>query len=305
MATKAGYAALAKRAESLGFDMLAVSDHVVIPSKIDSTYPYTVDGRYPGREECLEQLAILATLAALTTKPRLLTSIMVIPHRPAVFAAKALASIDVLSEGRLVLGCGTGWMEEEFRALGAPPIAERGRVTDEYLAAFRELWTGDDPRFDGTYVKFSNITFLPKPVQKPGPPIWIGGESGPALRRTAAHGDGWYPIGDNPKFPLDTLARYKDGVGRLRAAAEAARRDPAKITLAYWVYTYSPKVREPIGGGGRALFSGEPSVIVDDIRALADIGVKHMVFTLLGATLEQTLANMDRFAADVMARARA
>ena len=304
MATRDGYASLAGRAEALGFDIIAVSDHVVIPSRIDSTYPYTVDGRYPGREECLEQFAILATLAALTRRARLLTSVMVVPHRPPVFAAKALASIDVLSEGRLILGCGTGWMEEEFRALGAPPIAERGRVTDEYIAAYRELWTKDSPRFEGKYVRFSDITFLPKPVQKPSPPIWIGGESGPALRRAAALGDGWYPIGDNPKFPLDTLERYRDGVGRLRARAESVGRDPSAIALAYWVYAYSPKHRDALGGAGRALFSGEPGAIVDDIHALAEIGVRHLVFTLLGPTLDQTLANMDRFANDVMTKAR-
>jgi probable F420-dependent oxidoreductase len=304
MATRAGYAALARRAEELGFDILAVSDHVVIPSRIDSTYPYTLDGHYPGREECLEQLTILATLAALTTRTRLLTSVMVVPHRPAVLAAKALASIDVLSEGRLVLGCGTGWMEEEFRALGAPPLAERGRVTDEYIAAFRELWTKDAPRFDGKYVKFSGITFLPKPVQKPTPPIWIGGESGPALRRAAKLGDGWYPIGDNPRCPLDTLARYRDGVAGLAAAAGSAGRDPKTIDLAYWAYSYSSKRRDALDGGGRALFSGEPKAIVDDIHALAEIGVGHLVFTLLGATLDQTLANMDRFANDVMSKAR-
>jgi probable F420-dependent oxidoreductase len=302
MANRAGYAALARKAEALGFDILAVSDHVVIPRKIGSTYPYTVDGAYPGREDCLEQLTILTTLAALTTRARLLTSVMVVPHRPAVLAAKALASIDVLSDGRLTLGCGTGWMAEEFRILGAPPLEERGRVTDEYIAAFRELWTQDAPRFDGKYVKFADVAFLPKPVQKPGPPIWIGGESAPALRRVARLGDGWYPIGDNPKFPLDTLARYRDGLARLRAVAETAGRDPSTIDLAYWVYAYVPKAREALGGG-RALLCGEPRAVIDDIGSMTELGVRHLVFSLLARTLDETLANMERFAADVMAKA--
>jgi probable F420-dependent oxidoreductase len=301
MATRAGYAALAGKAEALGFDILAVSDHVVIPRRIGSTYPYTVDGLYPGREDCLEQLTILATLAALTTRARLLTSVMVVPHRPAVLAAKMLASIDVISEGRLVVGCGTGWMAEEFRALGAPPHEERGRVTDEYISAFRELWTGDSPRFDGKYVAFADVAFLPKPVQKPAPPIWIGGESAPALRRAARLGDGWYPIGDNPKFPLDTLARYRDGISRLGAAAESAGRDPSTIDLAYWVYAYSPKPREALGGGP-ALLCGEAQAVIDDIARMAELGVRHLVFSLLARTLDETLANMDRFAAEVMAK---
>jgi probable F420-dependent oxidoreductase len=302
MATRSGYAAIAGKAEELGFGILAVSDHIVIPRAIGSTYPYSRDGVYPGTEDCLEQLTILATVAALTTRVRLLTSVMVVPHRPAVLAAKVLASIDVLSGGRLILGCGTGWMEEEFRILGAPPIAERGKVTDEYIAAFRELWTADSPRFDGRHVRFSDIAFLPKPVQKPTPPIWIGGESAPALRRAATLGDGWYPIGNNPKFPLDTLERYRSGVARLRAAAEAAGRDPASLDLAYWVHMYNPRGREALGGG-RALGSGEPGAVVDDIHALAALGVRHLVFSVHGATLDETFARMERFANDVMARA--
>ena len=142
---------------------------------------------------------------------------MVIPHRPAVLAAKQLATIDVLSGGRVTLGIGAGWMKEEFEALGVPPFEQRGKVTDEYIAAFRELWTKDKPKFSGDYVKFDKISFAPKPAQKGGIPIWIGGELGPALRRTAKIGDAWYPIPNNPAFPLDSLARF----GRGRAAAPA------------------------------------------------------------------------------------
>jgi probable F420-dependent oxidoreductase len=304
MATRSGYAAIARRAEELGFGILAVSDHIVIPRAIGSTYPYSRDGVYPGTEDCLEQLTILATLAALTSRVRLLTSVMVVPHRPAVLAAKVLASIDVLSDGRLIVGCGTGWMDEEFRALGAPPHGERGKVTDEYIAAFRELWTAESPSFAGRYVKFSDISFLPRPAQKPSPPIWIGGESGPALRRAATLGDGWYPIGNNPKFPLDTLERYKAGIARLRSAAEAAGRDPASLTLAYWVHMYTPHRREALGGG-RQLCTGEAEAVADDVNALAGLGVGQLVFSVHGPTLDETLARMDRFANDVISRVRA
>ena len=106
-------------------------------------------------------------------------------------------TIDVLSGGRLTLGIGAGWMREEFEAIDAPDFDARGTVTDEYLRAFVELWTKDVPKFDGKHVRFSNIGFQPKPVQKPYPPIWVGGESGPALRRAARFGDAWYPIGTN------------------------------------------------------------------------------------------------------------
>ena len=116
-------------------------------------------------------------------------------------------------------------MSEEFEALGVPPFAERGAVTDEYLDAFRELWTKDDPRFEGRYVKFANIRFEPKPVQKPYPPIWVGGESGPALRRTARIGDGWYPIGTNPQHRLNSMKRLPS---RGRAAAPSDPRSRAR-----------------------------------------------------------------------------
>ena len=205
---------LVRRAEELGFDHLSVSDHLVVPRNIDSRYPYSESGAWPGAAsgECLEQFTLLAWLAAITSRPRLITAVAVIPYRAAMHTAKIAATIDVLSNGRLVLGAGAGWMKEEFEAVGAPPFEDRGRVTDEYLQAFKMLWTEDAPHFEGRHVRFSEITFLPKPVQKPHPPIWIGGESPPALRRTVRYGDVWFPIGNNPHHRLDTVARFKAGV---------------------------------------------------------------------------------------------
>src|SRR6516162_4280046 len=169
---------------------------------------------------------------------KFLTSVMVVPHRPAVLTAKILATIDVMSGGRLIVGVGAGWLEEEFVAIGAPPFAERGTATDEYLMAFRELWTKDKPRFDGRFVKFSDILFAPKPVQKPCPALWIGGESGSAMRRVARIGDGWYPIGANPQHRLDTMARYRAAVERLRKLAADVGRDPASVALAFRVHRH-------------------------------------------------------------------
>ena len=150
-----------------------------MPRDIASRYPYSESGEWAARTagECLDQLAALAFLAACTERLRLLTSVMVVPQRHPVLTAKMLATIDVLSAGRLIVGCGVGWLKEEFEAVGAPDFAERGRVTDEYLDAFKVLWTADDPVYRGQHAQFENIMFLPKPVQKPHPPIWIGGES--------------------------------------------------------------------------------------------------------------------------------
>ena len=215
---------MAKRGEKHGFAYLAIPDHIVVPTIISSRYPYSESGSFPGAAsgDALELFTVMAYLAAVTTRIKLLSSIMVVPHRGAVHSAKILATIDQLSGGRLTVGVGAGWLEEEFEVIGAPPFAERGKVTDEYLAAFKELWTEDQPRFDGKYVQFSDVSFLPKPLQSPHPPIWVGGESEPALRRVIRHGDAWYPVGSNPRYPLNTRERYVGAVKRLHQLARSA-----------------------------------------------------------------------------------
>ena len=194
-------------------------------------YPYSESGEFfgDGPQRRHDQLTAAAFIAAKTSHIRLVLAVLVVPHRPAVLAAKMLATIDVLSGGRLTVGIGAGWLEAEFDAVAMTPFAERGAVTDEYVAAFRALWTETTPRFDGQYVKFDGVLFEPKPVQQPHPPIWVGGESGPSLRRAARLGDAWYPIGSNNRHLLDTLPRYRAGVARLRRFTEEAGRDPAKV----------------------------------------------------------------------------
>src|ERR1700723_3259798 len=147
--------------EAIGYDYCTLSDHVVIPRELEAKYPYSDTGEFPGRAggDRHEQLTAVTFVAAKTSKLRLVTSVMVVPHRPAVLTAKILATIDVLSGGRLTLGIGAGWCREEFEAIGTDPFDERGAVTDEYLLACRELWTNADPHFDGKYVKFANVFF--------------------------------------------------------------------------------------------------------------------------------------------------
>ncbi len=290
--------------EAMGYDYATFSDHVVIPTDIASRYPYTESGEFPAgaRAERHEQLTELTFVAARTSRLRLVTSVMVVPHRPAVLTAKILATIDVLSGGRLILGIGAGWLREEFAAIGAPDFAARGAVTDEYVAAFRELWTSDAPRFAGAHVRFDTILFAPKPVQRPGPPVWVGGESGPALRRTARLGDAWYPIGTNPAHPLDSLARYRAGVARLRRLAAEAGRDPAGIGLAYRGPAFGPDLPARAGDGERRLFSGGAAEIAGDLRALRDLGVGHVDFGFAGGTAQAVLDGMTRFRDDVLSR---
>jgi probable F420-dependent oxidoreductase len=217
-----------------------------------------------------------------------------------VFTAKALATIDVLSQGRVTVGCGAGWMDEEFQALGVPPFAERGKVTDEYLRIFKTLWTEDNPHFEGSYARFQDISFLPKPVQKPHPPLWIGGESPAALRRVVALGDAWYPIGSNPQFPLDSADRYSEALARLREEAGRAKRDPASIELAYWANWYKEGNTKTLDNGQRQLFTGSDAQVAEDIVLFRSLGVRHLLFNFIRATLSESLAAMERFASEVL-----
>src|SRR6201985_3043225 len=225
---------IATEAEMLGFDYVTVSDHVMIPTSIASRYPYSESGEFPSGAGAarLEQLTTAAFIAAATSKLRIVPSVMVVPHRPAVLTAKILATIDYLSKGRLTLGIGAGWCKEEFEVIGAPPFDDRGHVTDEWMMACKELWSKDDPTFDGKYVKSTDVVFTPTPVQK-SIPIWVGGVSGPAMRRTAKYADAWYPIGTNPQFPMDTLARFKAGAAKLKELTQKVGRDPASVGLPY------------------------------------------------------------------------
>jgi probable F420-dependent oxidoreductase len=295
---------LATGAEDLGYHYATFSDHVVIPTDIKARYPYSETGEFStaGNGERNEQLIELAFVAARTSKLRLVTSVMVVPHRPAVLAAKQLATIDVLSGGRVTLGIGAGWMKEEFEALGVPDFAQRGKVTDEYIAAFRELWGKDHPSFSGDYVKFNNVTFAPKPVQTAGIPIWVGGESGPALRRTAKLGDAWYPIGSNPTFPLDSLARFKAAAEKLRKLTKEAGRDPKSVGLAFRFPKYGSTLPDKAGDGERRLFSGTSADIAKDVKDLAAIGVSAVDLSFGGNTTAEMLAEMKKFKSEVMPR---
>jgi probable F420-dependent oxidoreductase len=301
LAEPAAIAALLKRGEELGFGCFAVSDHIVIPRQAERVYPYSTEGRLVSPVNWLEQMTLLAWAAALTRTARLMTSVTVLPLRNPVHAAKALATVDVLSGGRVTLGCGAGWMAEEFAALGAPPFAARGRVTDEVIRAFRCLWTEPAPAFDGEFVKFRDILFEPKPAQPGGIPVWVGGESDAALRRAVRLGDGWYPGGANWRHPMGSPALYAARAAALDRLAEAEGRDPAAIARGFLVTWQEDGGPYELSDGGRFLCTGAPAEIAEDVAAMAGHGVETMVFNLLAPTLEGTLERLERFQAEVMA----
>jgi probable F420-dependent oxidoreductase len=289
--------------EAMGYNYCTISDHVVIPRELENKYPYSDTGEFPGRAggDRHEQLTAVTFVAAKTSKLRLVTSVTVVPHRPPVLTAKILATIDVLSEGRLTWGIGVGWCKEEFEAIGTEPFEERGAVTDETIAVCRELWTNENPSFNGKYAKFSDIFFQPRPVQK-RVPIWVGGESGPAMRRTARLGDAWYPIGTNPRNRLDTLKRFEGGIERLRKLTRDAGRNPSEVGLAYRFSQFGKAIPERADNGERRLGSGDNTAIVGDLRAFRDLGVVAVDFSFDGSTADAVLANMRRFRDDVLAK---
>jgi probable F420-dependent oxidoreductase len=272
--------ALVRSGEDLGFETVVCPDHLVFPKEISSPYPYNQQAVHPGTVggACLDQLTVLAFIAGQTTTLRLGTSVMIVPHRNPIVAAKALATLDVLSNGRVTLGVGAGWLKEEFETLDLPAFEERGAVTDEYIHAFIELWTSDDPTFEGKYVNFSNIHFLPKPVQKPHIPIWVGGESNRAIMRAARIGNAWHPLGSNPNFPLNTPELLKASMDRLAARTEREGRDSKDVEVVFRVSTFDP---ESDGSEGIP-FAGPPDKVAEDIRTYEALGVTNLIFDFGG-----------------------
>ena len=302
LTTRENIMAMASAAEAAGYAIVGVADHLIVPVHTDVRYPYTADGIWPGAPtgECFDAIATLTFLAGFTRRIRLLTSVLVVPYRPAVLTAKLLATADVLSGGRVIAGVGSGWMKEEFAALDAPAFEHRGAVTDEFIRAWKSLWTEERPSMAGSHARFDNVVFQPKPASKPHPPIWVGGESAPALRRAAQMGDGWYPVSNNTHILMNTPALLKAGIDRMHQAAEKAGRDPASIDIAY-VWFMPPRWTARSGADGqRQMFTGGADDMLADAAAFAAVGVKHLIIYAQQPTIEATLDVQQRFAEDVI-----
>ena len=292
---------LATRADALGYDSVFVTDHVVLPASMArSVYPYSTTGQLAGgpAQDYLEPLAMLGCLAHATKRIRLGTSVLIIPYRNPLVTAKTLATIDQLSRGRVVLGAGVGWLREEFEALAAPPFAERGAVTDEYLALMRRAWTADPVSFEGRYYAIRDVHVLPKPAQRGGIPVWIGGHTDAALKRAGTLGDGWHPIGLRPPallLPDEYAAKAK----QVHAWAQRAGRSPRSVTLTFRCPMDVRSKRAKAAAGDRPLFQGTADEVLGDLRTYQAIGVSHFVFDPVVPELGRVLANMERFADEV------
>ncbi len=280
----------AVRAEALGYDSVWVSDHVVVPNANVTNFGETM----------FDPLVTLAVIAGATTRVRLGTTVLIVPYRNAVVTAKMVSSLDALSGGRVVLGVGAGWVAAESAMLGVP-FTERGAMTDEYLDAMRELWTSRDPSFTGKYTRFSALRFEPKPVQTPHPPVWVGGHSPAALRRTVRVGAAWHPINRPP-------ADLRAGRAELARLSQASgRTTPPALTLRNDIRILRPGEPVPLPGHGGRVLAGEPSALVDQIAELADCGVEHLVLEFLaidGPELDRQMADFAERVRPAVARPR-
>ncbi len=276
-ATPEGAAAIAEAAEQSGFDSLWTVEHVVVPKQYSSEYPYSPDGKMPGAEafDLPDPLIWLAWVAARTTTLRLATGILILPQRNPVVTAKEVATLDQLSGGRVLLGVGIGWLEEEFRILGSDWETRVPR-TEEYIEAMRCLWREELPTFHGETVSFTEAISKPRPAAG-SVPIVVGGHSPAAARRAGRIGDGYFPA----KGEIGAL------IGEMRKSAESAGRDPDAIEVTW--------------GGQDVLRGGEEAL--DEVGRLAEMGVGRLVIPPLSYNPSQLRDLLAAFGESVISRA--
>jgi len=267
---------LAIRAEELGYDSVWTSDHLF---NVGHVFERIGDRPY------YDPLTILTYVAAVTTRIRLGTSVLVLPYHHPMRLAKAAATLDVLSGGRVILGVGVGGVEREFKALGTS-YAERGAITDETIAILQALWTQPLPSHEGRFYRFSGMPFSPKPVQKPHIPLVIGGASRAAIRRAARVGNGWQPIA----MPPEVLREHLD---YLAAQARAAGRTMADIPVS---------VSMPLQGGraGRYMLGLDPADIVPRIQTFANLGVETVVIAPTTSDAQALMSYLEMIGREVM-----
>lgn len=293
LATEANLVRFAQTAETLGFDTIWVSDHIIVPTGVKSFYPYHPAGQMPfvPSEPYWEPLTVMSYLAACTKRVRLGTSVLILPYRNPIVTAKVLATLDVLSHGRVTLGAGVGWMEEEFTALGLTTFANRGAYSDECIGIFRELWTKENPSFRGRFHQFAEIQCEPKPAQRGGIPIWIGGHTPQAIRRAARLGDGWQPIVQRPPADLPP-AELQEKIAGLRTQAQRAGRDPKAISIGLGG---SIQFGDGSGSGARTLFSGTSQEVIEGILRYQEVGVQDFRLDFPSQSFDSLLRAMETF----------
>lgn len=283
----------AQSAEAQGFDSIWSADRVVTPWQINTPYPYSENHEFivPPDRPFLDSLTCLAFLAGCTQKITLGISVLVLPYRHPLYWTRVAASIERLSKGRLIMGVGVGWMEEEFAALGVP-FKDRGKMTDEQLQITTKLWNEEHISFHGQFYDFQDLAFYPKPIQQPRIPIWVGGEGIAAQRRTAKYGDAWFPY-----FVQITPDELRNGYNTVQRLAIEAGRDPSQIQLT--CCRPIEVTQEPVTQDERVL-RGSPEQLRDALQAYREIGVDHLALQFMAPRWPERSAQIERFAQEVM-----
>lgn len=277
--------AFAREAEALGFDSAWVSDHIAWPRDIASRYPYNDSGDFPAPTDLpwLDPLGTLLFIAAATERMRLGTSVLILGYRPPIQAAKLIATLDALSQGRFILGAGVGWMREEFEILGMP-FDHRGARADEQLQLFEALFGQEHPAFEGRFYRFPAIGFSPRPASG-RIPVWVGGHTEAAFERAAKYGDGLHAA-------FQDVPVLKEHIARAHAACERLGRDPATLLLSVRLNLDFDGVADP-----QRSISGSEAAMAERIGAYRELGVRHMVFDVVARGPGARLDAIRRFAA--------
>jgi probable F420-dependent oxidoreductase len=289
-ASRETFERMADKAEATGLDVLWASDHLIMPALRVSRYPGRADGQLPDgwKRIYYQPFSVLNYLAARTRTVRLGTSVLILPMRNPIEVAAQVAELDQLSQGRVNFGVGVGWFREEFGALGYS-FKDRGARADEGLSVIKALWTLDVVTVEGPTYRFTGAQMGPKPVQRPHPPIYIGGNSPAAIRRVARYGDAWHPF----KVTPSGLAALRPALG---AALEAEGRSATGFPIA-------PKIaltfQDSPPRDGQAPTEGRPQEIIDGLHRFRDAGATEFCFDIMTETLGVALDTLDRFANEV------
>ena len=284
---------LALLAESEGLHSVWLADHVVFPAAIAPNYPYSLDGNFPVAltEPLLEPIATMGVLVGATKRVKIGTAVLVMPYRNPVLLARMLATLDVFSNGRIILGAGVGWMAEEFAALDSFDFAKRGRVTDEYLEIFKVICEGGKVSYQGETYQFDPVYSYPPSVQRPHPPILVGGTSKPALRRVARLADGWMSVGLSPE-------KLSERLGLLRGYCEEQGRRYDDLQLYHKLFINIDNAQEA-KGGGREPGTGSAQEIADDFKRIKDLGYRGFIIRYRGEDSAEQQKQISRFAAEI------
>ena len=283
----------ARSAEAQGFDAVWSADRVVTPWQIHTPYPYSENHEFivPPDRPFLDSLTCLAFLAGCTEKITLGISVLVLPYRHPLYWTRVAVSIERLSKGRLIMGVGVGWMEEEFAAQGVS-FKDRGRMTDEQLQIVSRLWTEEHSSFQGQHYQFEDVAFYPKPIQQPRIPIWVGGEGISAQRRAGRYGDAWFPY-----FVTITPAELRAGYATVQRIAAEAGRGPAQVRLT--CCRPIEVTRTPVPQD-ESVLRGTPEQLVEALKAYQQIGVDHLALQFMVPRWPDRVEQIERFAREVM-----